>query len=162
MPDGPAQLDIAAQKSVCAFHTDAASAYTAFVVDERNQEKFTCWWPSGPRLEDPWVKKARTRMPFGWSGAAQVCVEYYNRMKASLPEWVRSSLAAFFDDHAYVGTTTFERFLEGLDIFLKACLEWGVWLAPWKTFIGLRVNKFWGFSIDGNGGAFSASVSFAR
>ena len=153
MPDGPAQLDIAAQKSVCAFHTDAASAYTAFVVDERDQEKFTCWWPSGPRLEDPWVKKARTRMPFGWSGAAQVCVEYYNRMKASLPEWVRSSLAAFFDDHAYVGTTTFERFLEGLDIFLKACIKWGVWLAPWKTFIGLRVNKFWGFSIDGNGGA---------
>jgi hypothetical protein len=89
----------------------------------------------------------------GWSGGAQVCVEYFNRMKASLPEWVRSSLAAFFDDHAYVGATTFERFLEGLDIFLKACIEWGVWLAPWKTFIGLRVNKFWGFSIDGNGGA---------
>ncbi len=85
MPDGPAQLDIAAQKSVCAFHADAASAYTAFVVDERDQEKFTCWWPSGPRLEDPWVKQARTRMPFGWSGAAQVCVEYYNRTKASFP-----------------------------------------------------------------------------
>ena len=153
MPDGPAQLDIAAQKSVCTFHTDAASAYTAFAVDQRDQEKFTCWWPSGPRPEDPWVKKARTRMPFGWSGAAQVCVEYYNRMKASLPEWVRATLAAFFDDHAYVGTTTFGRFLEGLDIFLKACIEWGVWLAPWKTFIALRINKFWGFSIDGNGGA---------
>ena len=26
-------------------------------------------------------------------------------------------------------------------------------LAPWKTFIGLLVNKFWGFSIDTKGGA---------
>ncbi len=72
-------------------------------------------------------------MPFGWSGAAQVCVEYYNRMKEPLPEWVRSSLAAFFDDPAYVVTTTFERFLEGLGIFLKTCIDWGVWLAPWNS-----------------------------
>jgi hypothetical protein len=119
---------------------DAASAYTAFAVDQRDQEKFTYWWPSGPRPEDPWVKKARTRMPFGWSGAAQVCVEYYNRMKASVPEWVRSARAAFFDDHAYVGATTFERFLEGLDIFLTACIDWGVWLAPRKTCIALRTR----------------------
>ncbi len=49
-----------------------------------------------------------------------------------------------------MGTTTFELFLEGLDIL---CIEWGVWLAQWKTFIALRINKFWGFSIDGNGGA---------
>ena len=56
-----------------------------------------------------------------------------------------NTLAAFFDDHAYVGTTTFELFLEGLDILY---IEWGVWLAQWKTFIALRINKLWGFSID--------------
>jgi hypothetical protein len=95
VPDGPAQLDIAAQKSVCTFHNDAASVYTAFAVDQRDQEKFTCWWSSRPRPEDPWVKKARTRMPFGWSGAAQVSVEYYIRMKASLPEWVQHPRGVF-------------------------------------------------------------------
>ena len=146
MPDGPAQLDIAAQKSVCTFRTDAASAYTAFAVDQRDQEKFTCCWSSGPRPEDPWVKKARARLPFGWSGAAQVWSSI-SRMKACLPECVRSTLAAFFDDHAYMDTAPYERFLTGLDIFFNACIEWGVWLAPWKTFIALRINEVWGFGI---------------
>jgi hypothetical protein len=92
MPDVPAQLDIASQKSVCAFHSR---------------------WPSGPRPPDPCVKMARTQMPFGWPGAAQVCVEYYNRMKASLLSWVRDVLSNFIDNFSDVGTTTFARFLEG-------------------------------------------------
>jgi hypothetical protein len=70
-PDGPAQLEIAAQPSVCTFHSDAASAYHAFVIDERDCDYFTRWWPSGPKSSDPWVKLRRTRMPFGYCNDAQ-------------------------------------------------------------------------------------------
>ena len=153
MPDGPRQLDIASQASVCTFHSDAASAYNAFVIDERDRDYFTCWWPSGPRQNDPWVKLRRTRMPFGFCNAAQWMVGYFNQMKSSLPQWVRDVLACFVDDFALPGTTTFDRFLEALEIFLDACIEFGTYLAPWKTFIGLLVNKFWGFNIDAKGGA---------
>ncbi len=54
--------------------------------------------------------------------AAQWMVAYFKRMKASLPESVREVLALFVDNFAPVGTTTFERFMEALEIFLDACI----------------------------------------
>ena len=71
-----------------------------------------------------------------YCNAAQWMVAYFNLVKASLSEWVREVLALFLDDFALVGTTTFERFLEALEIFLDACIAYGMYLAPWKTFIG--------------------------
>jgi hypothetical protein len=68
------------------------------------------------------MKLRRTRMPFGFCNAVQWMVAYFNQMKASVPARGREVLALFVDDFALVGTTTFECFLEALEIFLDACI----------------------------------------
>jgi hypothetical protein len=61
MPDGPAQLDIAAQKSVRAFHTDRRLP----TLRSLSTNVTKSWWPSGPNptartgigaAQDVWCK----------------------------------------------------------------------------------------------------------